>query len=69
MTVLQAFFDESGKQSDHPLIAVCCVCGMSTQINEFDAYWRALLEKHSVSDLHMKRDHSQTAWEKTCNSV
>ena len=55
MTVLQAFFDESGKQSDHPLIAVCCVCGTSAQMNKFDDYWRALLEKHSVSDLHMKR--------------
>jgi len=32
MAVLQVYLDENGKQSDHPLIAVCCVCASNARI-------------------------------------
>ncbi|MGB7496317.1 MAG: DUF3800 domain-containing protein [Candidatus Acidiferrum sp.] len=55
MAVLQAFFDESGKQSDHPLIAVCCVCAPLAKIENFNDNWNRLLRKYGVPDFHMVR--------------
>jgi hypothetical protein len=55
MAVLQAYFDESGKQSDHPLIAVGCVFGPSRKIEKFNDDWTALLRQYDLSDFHMVR--------------
>jgi len=55
MAVLQAYLDESGKQSDHPLIALCCVCAPSAKIDKFGDEWNALLRQYGVTEFHMKR--------------
>jgi hypothetical protein len=62
MAVLHVYLDESGKQSDHPLIALCCVLAQSSKIDNFQDAWDALLGLYSVVDFHMKRasDYSRS---------
>lgn len=55
MAILQVYLDESGKQSDHPLIAVCCTCGPQMKTDKFSDDWKALLRRYGVSEFHMKR--------------
>jgi hypothetical protein len=55
MSILQAYLDESGKQSDHPLIAVCCVCAPKAKIDGFDEKWSALLRQYHLPEFHMVR--------------
>ncbi len=55
MAVLHAYFDESGKQSDHPLIAVCGVCASPAKIDKFNDGWNGLLRQYDLSEFHMAR--------------
>lgn len=55
MAILQVYLDESGKQSDHPLVAVCCVCAPSAKIERFDDDWNGLLRQYALPDFHMVR--------------
>lgn len=55
MAIWQAYFDESGKQSDHPLIAIGCVFAPPGKIEQFNAEWIALLRQSGLSDFHMVR--------------
>jgi hypothetical protein len=55
MAFLQVYLDESGKHSDNPLIAICCVCAPSSKIEKFNDDWRALLRQYHLSDFHMVR--------------
>ncbi|MHB8487063.1 MAG: DUF3800 domain-containing protein [Candidatus Acidiferrales bacterium] len=55
MAVLQVYLDESGKQSDHALIAICCVCAPARKIDKFGDDWNGLLRQYGVAEFHMKR--------------
>jgi hypothetical protein len=53
MAMLHAYFDESGKQGDHPLIAFCGVCAPYTKIEKFEGEWNGLLRRYGLQDFHM----------------
>jgi hypothetical protein len=55
MAVLQVYLDESGKQSDHPLVALCCVCAPPAKIDKFGNDWNVLLQRYAIAEFHMKR--------------
>jgi hypothetical protein len=55
MAVLQADLDESGKKSDHPLIAISVVCAPTAGIEKFTDDWNGLLRINNLSDFHMVR--------------
>jgi hypothetical protein len=55
MAVLQVYLDESGKQGDHPLIALCCVCAPQSKIDKFSIDWEGLLRRYGIPEFHMKR--------------
>ena len=53
MAILNAYFDESGKQSDHPVITVCGVCASQAALERFDEAWNALLRRYGWSSFHL----------------
>jgi Protein of unknown function (DUF3800) len=55
MGIFQVFFDESGKQSDHPVVTFAGVCAGESRLAAFDAEWNILLDKYGIGDLHMKK--------------
>lgn len=55
MAIIQAFFDESGKKSDHPVVTFSGVCVPSQRLEGFDSAWRILLDQYGLPSLHMKQ--------------
>jgi hypothetical protein len=53
MAVVHGYFDESGKYSDHPVVALAGLCGSDSKIQSFDEEWRALLRHAGLTSLHM----------------
>ncbi|MGB8540840.1 MAG: DUF3800 domain-containing protein [Candidatus Acidiferrales bacterium] len=53
MAILNAYFDESGKQNDHPAVTFCGVVTSPVELPSFEHNWRALLDKHGLKSLHM----------------
>jgi hypothetical protein len=53
MAIFYAYFDESGKQGDHPLIALSAVCASQLGVQRFENDWRALLRQYGLQDFHM----------------
>ena len=53
MAMFHAYFDESGKQGDHPLIALAAVCGTYAKIQKFEEEWNTLLRRYGLQDFHM----------------
>jgi len=53
MVALHAYFDESGKQSDHPSISLCAVCASRGRVAKFEDEWTDLLRRYSLTDFHM----------------
>src|ERR1700682_2971889 len=53
MAIFHAYFDESGKQGDHPLIALSAVCASYARVQRFEDDWRALLRRYELLDFHM----------------
>jgi hypothetical protein len=55
MAILYAYFDESGKQSDHPVVSFTGVCATESKIPAFNDAWKALLRQYGITSLHMMK--------------
>jgi len=55
MGVFHAYFDESGKSNDHPIVTFCGVCAPIAKINHFRVDWEGLLRYYGIDELHMAR--------------
>jgi len=55
MAILYAYFDESGKKSDHPVVTVASVCATQARLQQFDDAWNVLLRHYGLASLHMAR--------------
>jgi hypothetical protein len=55
MAIFHAYFDESGKKSDHPVVTFSGVCVQQSRLAAFDAEWTLLLRQYGISSLHMAR--------------
>ncbi len=53
MGILAAYFDESGKPGDHPVVTFCGVCGPLSKVNRFSDDWEGLLRHYELDELHM----------------
>ena len=53
MAIFQAYFDESGKHKDHPVVTFCGVCLSQLKLPEFDDAWNTLLRQYGLRSLHM----------------
>lgn len=53
MGVIYAYFDESGKHNDHPVVSFTGVCTRPEALGPFDAEWQALLRQYGLDELHM----------------
>jgi hypothetical protein len=49
-----AYFDESGKKQDHPVVTFAGVCARQDKFESFDADWNALLSQYGIKTIHMK---------------
>jgi uncharacterized protein DUF3800 len=56
MAIIHAFFDESGKHKDHPVVTFCGVCAPQSKLQQFDDAWNGLLRHYGLSSLHMAQD-------------
>jgi hypothetical protein len=55
MAILYGYFDESGKQSDHPVVSFTGVCAVESKISAFNDAWNALLRQYGIRALHMMK--------------
>jgi hypothetical protein len=55
MAILSAYFDESGKSGDHPVVTFCGVCGSRSRVSHFTDNWEGLLRHYQLEELHMTR--------------
>lgn len=55
MAILYGFFDESGKQGDHPVVTFSGVCAIESKIPAFNQAWSGLLDQYGIDSLHMVR--------------
>lgn len=55
MTFLHAYFDESGKQHDHPAVTFTGVCVSGSRLSTFDSEWGVLLRQYGLKSLHMAK--------------
>ncbi|HEV2491588.1 MAG TPA: DUF3800 domain-containing protein [Terriglobia bacterium] len=55
MAIWHAYFDESGKPHDQPVVTFCGVCGTRQAIDRFDEQWRLLLRRAGMRRLHTTR--------------
>jgi hypothetical protein len=55
MGILSAYFDESGKSGDHPVVTFGGVCGSRARVSHFTDNWEGLLRWYQLDELHMKR--------------
>jgi hypothetical protein len=55
LAILHAYFDESGKQSDHPAVTFTGVCVSEFRLSAFDDAWKALLRQYGIKALHMAK--------------
>ena len=53
MGIIAAYFDESGKQHDHPVVTFCGVCAPLSKIRHFEQNWEGLLRYYKLEELHM----------------
>ena len=53
MAIVHAYFDESGKMGDHPVVTFTGVCVSQLKHKRFDESWNALLDKCGLKSLHM----------------
>lgn len=54
VAIINAYFDESGKHKDHPVVTFCGVCAPVSKIQAFEDDWKALLGHYKLTALHMK---------------
>ncbi len=55
VAILWAYFDESGKQSDHPVVSFSGVCAPESKIPAFSDAWQSLLRQYGINALHMAK--------------
>lgn len=55
MAILHAYFDESGKQNDHPAVTFTGVCVSDSRLSAFDDAWNTLLRQYGIKALHMAK--------------
>lgn len=55
MDIVSAYFDESGKSGDHPVVTFCGVCGSRSKVAHFTDDWEGLLRHYQLEELHMTR--------------
>lgn len=55
MAFLHAYFDESGKQHDHPAVTFTGVCVSDSRLSAFDSEWGVLLRQYGLKSLHMAK--------------
>jgi len=55
LAIFNAYFDESGKKGDHPVVSFSGVCVPGSKLQEFDDEWRSLLRLYEIRSLHMAR--------------
>ena len=55
MAILNTYFDESGKQNDHPVVTFTGVCASQSRISAFDDAWGMLLRQYGLKSLHMAK--------------
>jgi hypothetical protein len=55
MAILHAYFDESGKQGDHPVCTFSGVCVSQSRLAAFDDAWSVLLRQYALPSLHMAK--------------
>jgi hypothetical protein len=53
MAIFHAYFDESGKKSDHPVVTFSAICLPQSKLQAFDDAWKALLRTYQIPALHM----------------
>lgn len=53
MGILSAYFDESGKPGDHPVVTFCGVCGPRARLSHFSENWEGILRHYQLQELHM----------------
>jgi Protein of unknown function (DUF3800) len=53
MAILNAYFDESGKHHEHPVVTLTAVCVSQPNLAAFDNAWNALLRQYGLRALHM----------------
>src|SRR6266567_3312717 len=55
MAVIYAYFDESGKKGDHPVVTFSGLCATESKLQQFDSAWRVLLRQYELPFFHMVR--------------
>ena len=55
MAILCAYFDESGKMNDHPVVTFTGVCVSQLQLRTFDDAWNTLLRQYDLKSFHMAK--------------
>jgi len=55
MAILYAYFDESGKKDDHPVVTFTGVCLTQSRLQGFDEAWNELLRRCGLKSLHMAK--------------
>lgn len=55
MAMIHAYFDESGKHKDHPVVSLGGVCISQSNLDQFDEAWKMLLRQYGLHALHMKK--------------
>lgn len=55
MAILYAYFDESGKMGDHPVVTFTGVCVTQSKLKNFDDAWNTLLRQYGLKSLHMAK--------------
>ena len=53
MALHTAYFDESGKKNDHPVVTFAGVCAKQDKLHGFNEQWKVLLDQYSITSLHM----------------
>jgi len=53
MAIIHAYFDESGKMGDHPVVTFTGVCANQSRLKTFDDAWNTLLRQYGLKSLHM----------------
>jgi hypothetical protein len=53
MAIYNAYFDESGKHHDHPVVTLSCVCVAQSKLEQFNSEWERLLDQYGWNALHM----------------
>lgn len=55
MTIFHAYFDESGKKDDHPVVTFTGVCLSQSRLQGFNDAWNELLDQYKLKSLHMAK--------------